>query len=247
MNLDYLSTQHSYVAVLDIVGFKEELKANKEEAKKRYEDKLKNAIDAITSKFTEEFRSKNYNYYIISDTLILMCPGDSSLIDFLESLKFIFLEFLKKEIFIRGGIDFEPCCYALINAHLLEENVANYPRIVISKNTLDYQQFRHEEFKNLINKGLVLKWNNIFFLNVLEIVDLPNIYDCAKNMYNHFERHYDLGPSPDEKKLARFDNIFLKHRWFEDYILWYVLNYKDQIKDGKNYSRYTSQMELLRL
>lgn len=140
---DECKYEERYIALLDIMGFSELV--YDETYNSTFVGILGSTFTLPQQKIAEGSPFSRVKTAIISDTLVISAPKNvpTALKDILLVVNSIFTSFLNEGIVIRGGIScgklfhqdnivFGP---AMVEAHLLEQNVAKYPRVILSPNT----------------------------------------------------------------------------------------------------------------
>lgn len=135
--------EERYVALLDIMGFSELV--YDETNNSTFVGILGSTSTLPQQKMAEGSAFSRVKTAIISDTLVISAPKTTptALEDILLVVNSIFVSFLNEGIIIRGGIScgklfhqdnivFGP---AMVEAHLLEQNKAIYPRVILSPDT----------------------------------------------------------------------------------------------------------------
>jgi len=102
-------------------------------------------------------------------------------------LYFFQRELGKNEIFLRGGIsvgkfsNYDEITFGegLVNAYILESEVAKFPRVVISLN-IDITQIDNNKYKNLIHRD---EKNELYYLNFMSKSEIGQYKEiCDKNI-----------------------------------------------------------------
>lgn len=205
--------RYSYVALIDVLAYRSRL----ENDKKTGQFKLKDDLEGALSVF-DVIKPESFSVQAISDTIILTCHNHNDFIEFLSLLKKVFLAFLSRGLFIRGGIAYSKhfhtgnltYSHAIARAYELESKLAIYPRIVIDSNIIDMYS-SSASLPAILGKELFVIHNNVSFLHVIDDQNIGSVYALAKKIY---ERDIEDN-SVDER-------AFSKHLWFENYILSFV-------------------------
>jgi len=135
-DLDKCAYKKTYVAYIDILGYKNLIESLHDDAPKII---FKIVRDAV--KFNEGLY-KSIKLILFSDSLIIWSTGGEDIVNFLNLANVVNIireSFIKAGIFIRGGIsfgdhfDFEDIIVspALIRSYLIESNYSIFPRIII--------------------------------------------------------------------------------------------------------------------
>lgn len=161
-----LRYKKSYVAFLDVLGFKKLVYSKKLEDKKKIELYL-NEVRRSLERF-KNIRSKQIIGSItISDSIILTVPFAGTEKDNIHNLRQLCIAILgiqrrlsKENIWIRGAITCGQTHFdeannqvvgpAYIDAYLLEENIAKYPRVILDTKIIKELDFQNSS--DLINE-----------------------------------------------------------------------------------------------
>ena len=142
---------NSYVAYLDMLGFKElcfSKKLNCAEIKAVFND-----AELLNIKFNNQFSAivvpeniiHNSTFTIMSDSIVISAPAtDAGLLFVLYQCSFLQNLLLNQKVLLRGGIakgEFFKCENimfgpALIQAYVIESSIAIYPRVVIDESII---------------------------------------------------------------------------------------------------------------
>src|SRR5690606_29605259 len=149
-----------------------------------------------------------------SDTIIITCNSHDRFIEFLNLLRKVFISFMNRGLFIRGGVAYSKhfqsgritYSHAVARAYELESKEAIYPRVVIDRNILDMYT-TGKNLPKIFNEGLLVKQNDIVFLNIVDANNWQNVYEMAADIY-----------SKNRSELKGNEVAFQKHSWFEQYL-----------------------------
>lgn len=204
---------HSFVALLDVIGYKNKIKQDLNNEQEDFKNKLIKSIGNFSNINQAQFQCQ-----AISDTIIISAHGFNYIIDFFKILSGIHCDFLANGLFVRGGIAYSKhhqsgiltYSHALSAAHDLEQSQAIYPRIVIDKNIIE--MIRQSDKLNLAKSeikemNLICEENGVYFLNTA-FNSKDAVYENAKALYNS-----------DKNYLRERESEFAKHRWFQNFIL----------------------------
>lgn len=100
---------------------------------------------------------------------------------------------------------------ALVDAHYLEERVAIYPRVVLSR------QFEKKKF-DLFRFPVRIDFDGIYFLDYMSatIINLfPNWVESATGL---IEQEYNKASPAEENKVWGHERILQKYDWLKRYI-----------------------------
>lgn len=164
-NIKYVQ---SYVAFLDVLGFKELVYSKKAEDKKKLQE-YSNSINNFVNILKEISIKNTFNvdYIVISDSIIITAEQKESNDDNIEILKNLcfsigFLQSLLSvlDIWLRGGVSSGETYFdkannqiigkAYIEAYLLEEKLVSNPHVVLDNKIINELGFKNSD--ELINK-----------------------------------------------------------------------------------------------
>jgi hypothetical protein len=198
-----------YAAILDVLGYRQRLDADRQMGTLGFKDDLQAALQVLT-----EVNEAEVAYQAISDTVILTCPKRETFLDFLKVIKNVQIAFLRRKLFVRGGLTYAQhfksthvtYSHALSSAYEIEKGLAIYPRIVVDHNIIE--MFRDAgELQPIVDSMLVCVCNGTFFVNIIDDHNWQEIYDYGRQLFLH-----------DVSVLFRKEPEFSKHVWFENYL-----------------------------
>jgi hypothetical protein len=174
-----------YAALLDVLGYKQQLARDRDLGTLDFQDKLSAALKVFDGVNEAVFRVQ-----AISDTIILTCTEHDQFPEFLKMLREVFESFIKQSLFVRGGVAYSrhfqsrhlTYSHAVARAYELESQLAVYPRIVIDKNIIDMYS-TGEGLPEIRGDGLLSSENGVFFVDVLTRQNWGQIYEAARQMY----------------------------------------------------------------
>jgi hypothetical protein len=244
--------KEGYVAFLDLLGFKELVFSQKDEDKEKIERYLGIVDSAI--EYLKTIKSKQpIGYIVISDSIILSVPFGESNDENLDRLRHLciavsYIQYYLaiRDIWLRGAISFGKTYFdsnknqiigdGYINAYLLEESLAKYPRVI-----LDNKIINKLEFSNA--NELIEKINTHEFDNCNKVLfdwkycsrrhsycyddyfqrDIPLFIDYLGLMKNHTsnaaEQCRDSITDNIIKNVYKKTNIYSKFKWVSEYYL----------------------------
>ncbi len=198
-----INYKDSFVAFLDVLGFKELVKSSNDT---RRLDEYFNIVDnAIKKDIDNQPEKQDINSIIISDSIILSIrkvEGDiNHNIEQLRKLCIVVgkmqLRLANKNIWIRGGISSGKVHFdtnknqvvgpAFINAYLLEEELAKVPRVIVDNkiinelnltsadNLIEKMYITKKVGHDFLGKKILYKWENDSTLQK----DIPLFIDYA--------------------------------------------------------------------
>jgi hypothetical protein len=175
MDIDLNSTtvsiqyEKSYVAFLDVLGFKD-LVFSKKKADKAKLDQYFGVVNSAIEYLSRIPSKKTIGSIIISDSVIFSVPHGQNIEDNLNRLRHLCVavgivqQYLGlKDIWLRGAISSGDTYFdstksqivgpAYINAYLLEESTAIWPRVVVDSKIIEELEFQSaSQFINSINR-----------------------------------------------------------------------------------------------
>lgn len=201
---------HLYVAVLDVLAYRDHLEKDRKADTLEFQIKLKEALSIF-----DTVNNTIFHVRAISDTIIITCPAHGQFPEFLNLLKKIFVSFLRQKLFIRGGVAYSrhfqsnhlTYSHAIAKAHEIESTISVYPRIVLDDNIIEMYR-SGEDLPQIFNQGLICCQNSIHFLNILDESNWMEMYALAKGLYE------EMAPS-----LTKNENATIKHHMFERYLM----------------------------
>ncbi|MFD0682297.1 MULTISPECIES: hypothetical protein [unclassified Paenibacillus] len=202
--------QYLYVALIDVLGYRQLLERDRRTGKLDFKDMLGNALRVL-----EEFDDKIIQVQAISDTIIISCSEHRNFIEFLDALRKTFIAFLREGLFIRGGIAYSKhfhsnhltYSHAIARAYELEQKQAIYPRIVIDQNIIEMYKVG-SDLENIFKRGQLCFEHGIYFLEILSEENWSEIISLASNIYKK-----------DKEQLSSNEAAYNKHLRFQMYLL----------------------------
>jgi hypothetical protein len=209
-----MSKTYSLVALLDVLGYKNQINSDRSSGNEAFKKKLEAALAVLTT-----INETEIVYQAISDTIIIAANASTQLSEFIRTIAIVQRAFLKNGLLIRGGVAFEQhfksgnltYSHALAIAHELEQKQAVYPRIVVDKSVFQMIQsgtkFSLEDLKKLEDEKMICVQNGIHFVNSA-MIDLDEYFQNARSIFLTEKEQLDS----NEHELA-------KHRWLQDYMI----------------------------
>ena len=196
-------TDYSYIAFLDILGYKNLL-----------EHDINNGTQIFKTKMIEAFRvldnvnQAKFAHKVISDSIFISCSDREAAPELMEILRNVFVAFLEKGLLIRGGVSYgehfenRTITYspALTKAYLLESAIAEFPRIMVDQNIVDM-------FQGLKENSDVLKSGKNWYLNV---VNTANYDDVRRFAFSTYQSNIN--------EINNNEKVRIKHRWLQDFL-----------------------------
>ncbi|MEN8134545.1 MAG: hypothetical protein ABFS18_03280 [Thermodesulfobacteriota bacterium] len=218
-----------YTALIDVLTYRYRLEQDQKNGELTFKEDLQGALSIF-----DEINGAVFGVQAISDTIIMTCNNHDNFIEFLGVLKSVFIAFLDKGLFIRGGVAYSrhfengrlTYSHAVARAHELEDKSAIYPRIIIDENIVGMYS-SSAELPNLEGQSLLVKQNGVFFLNVVDEGNWEEIYQVTAQIYQR-----------DRDTIVKKEKAFSKHSWFENYL--FAMKKQELEKD-----RYIEQMEIV--
>lgn len=144
----------------------------------------------------------------------MTCRTHEHFEEFLGILKAVYISFLNKGLYVRGGLAYSrhyqngrvTYSHAIAKAYEIESKVAIYPRIMIDQNIVDMYN-SGAGLPKIFGKSLLAKQNEGCFINILDKDNWAQIYEAASTMYKR-----------DQMSLISNEAAFAKHQWFQNYL-----------------------------
>jgi hypothetical protein len=245
--------QDRAVVFLDVLGFQDKLREFQTEAVKNKEEQATEFfVSEGVNDFINTFKSvvgfldeNNFNYYLFSDNICITIDyveDHNRLIDVLITINDLFFKFAEKGHFLRGGLDVgmfideknrenkSPIAVGvpLATAYKIEQDVAVYPRIVLSdayKKLLD----SFEENKSISEDTIAKK--NLLIKQHYEIYYINTFFNLINNE-DKIELLEKVKLSIEENLVATSkEKVAIKYEWlaieFNRFINEYISDLKD--------------------
>lgn len=205
-----MSTTYVYTALIDVLSYRHRLELDIQSGEEDFKKDLELSLAVFDSVNTAIF-----GVQAISDTIILTCNLHENFLEFIQILKKVFVAFLERGLFVRGGIAYSKhfqngkitYSHAVAKAYELESKTSVYPRIVIDANIIQMYQLG-SVLPNILNQKLILKQNGVFFINILDSDNWNSSYEASLKIYNK-----------DKDSIMNNEAAFLKQMWFQNYLL----------------------------
>lgn len=204
-----MKSEYVYTALIDVLSYRNRLQEDINSGQESFKDDLIQSLSIF-----DNINTAIFGVQAISDTIIITCNRHDRFFEFLEILKSVFIAFMSKGLLIRGGVAYSKhfqsgritYSHAVARSYEIESKIAVYPRIVIDKNILDmYETANH--LPSIFNKNILIKQNDITFLNIIDDKNWNDLYQMARDIY---EKNKSI--------LSGNELAFLKHLWFESYL-----------------------------
>jgi hypothetical protein len=231
------------VVFLDVLGFENTLKEFEEEALSQFDDDVEpKRISERANQFLDVFKDviglmDNYdcNFYLFSDNIcITVDPSDdgSLAVDILFTVSTLFKKFSDMGYFLRGGIDFGwmldekdiALGIPLANAYKMENTLAIYPRVLVSKAYLDYMNSIHLNetdkfnFENFIKSSCELSYVNTFYNIVRNDAKIEFLATYSERISDKLE------------ETKEGERIYMKFEWLKNEFNSFVESYLSEIE-----------------
>lgn len=235
--------QDRVVVFLDVLGFQEKLKEFQNEAIQNKEvNNTEFYVSAAVDEFINIFKSvvnflneNDYRYYLFSDNICItidFSQNRNSLIDILITINDLFFKFAQKGYFLRGGLDVGKFIdekdiaigIPLANAYKIEQNVAMFPRIVLSDAYI--KLLDNLEVNRLISDDLIIKKNflvkqhcEVFYINTFfNLFDNENKIELLKSIRLSISLNITSN-NKNEKNTIKYEWLAKEFNFFlEEYI-----------------------------
>lgn len=250
----------SYVAFLDVLGFKE-MVHNKEDKKLTT---YFNAVNQVITGLRNIIKKQNIGYIVISDSIILTLSKALDVHSDIENLRQlciairrIQLELAINDIWLRGAVTSGQTYFdqtnnqivgpAYINAYLLEDELAVFPRVILDNKLLSDLDFENsDQFIITINDGdddknVLYDWRKNISVSKHTIEqDVPLFIDYLSDILDVQE---SLHRVINNIKSSMYSNtrIFKKFRWVADYL--YTILLREENKNREISIDYRKQIE----
>lgn len=237
-----LKYEKSYVAFLDVLGFKQLVYSKKKADREKIELYLKTAHEAL-NKLKEIPSKKNISSILISDSIILTVPFGDNKTEHTNNLRQLCIAILSlqrklsvKDIWVRGAVSYGDTYFddrnnqivgsAYIDAYLLEEKMAQYPRVILDNRIIKELNCHNSScLINAINmhnkyghtsytKDVLYDWNKSSNLNVTLEKDTPlfiNYLESDKAAVRHLIHLI-------EQKCQNIE-LYNKFKWVANYLM----------------------------
>lgn len=251
-NINY---EKSYVAFLDVLGFKNLIFSTKDEDK----DKLEEYFGIVNSaiKYLESIPSKkDMGSIVISDSIILSVPFGNTKDENIEKLRHLCVAIALiqhglavKNIWIRGGISSGDTYFnkqthqvigkAYIKAFLLEEKLANVPRVILDNKIINELEF--DSATQLIDKinsvkfnnwsrSILFDWNNKDFNLATIEKDIPLFIDYLDFPPTYIGTDFSVNIHDNIlKNIYNDTHLYKKFKWVASY---YILKLNEYDKEN---------------
>lgn len=238
MNLVDLNYKNRIVAFIDLLGFQEKVYESTNDYK-TFDDIKKVLIHLYeehkNNEKNKEQENDNFEISVFSDSIVYSSTIEH---DFDIHYTIIMIEYLLMELIglgflARGGISIGPMIHsngiifgpAYIDAYMIEENTAIYPRVVFDDNT--FKKIKENLQKNNPISYLedLKSFSQIICNYKNEIGEKFYFLDyLSQNEYEYIEEYYALLSNAKKiaetglEKYAKNKRVYDKYVWFQQYI-----------------------------
>jgi hypothetical protein len=131
-----MSSEFVYTALIDVLSYRNRLNQDVQSGEESFKDDLVQSLSIFDS-----VNDAIFSVQAISDTIIITCNSHDRFVEFLTLLKKVFISFMERGLFIRGGVAYSKhfhsgritYSHAIARAYELESKEAIYPRIILDK------------------------------------------------------------------------------------------------------------------
>ncbi|MCF5844419.1 hypothetical protein [Aeromonas veronii] len=243
-----ISYEKSYVAFLDVLGFKNLVFSNSSESKNKinqYFGIVNSAIEYLSSIPSK----RSIGSIIISDSVILSVPHGTNVEENIDTLRHLCIavgiiqqHLALKDIWLRGAISSGDTFFdaikgqivgpAYINAYLLEEESAIFPRVILDGKIIKELNFSNaSDFISRMNKDdegglrysnwaspIIFNWNYPNGKTVEHIEqDLPLFIDYLSPIATSNNNLLTVIKNI-ENNIYQKPSIYIKFRWIANYL-----------------------------
>lgn len=236
-----LNYKKSYVAFLDVLGFKHLVYSTKQEDQRKIALYLKIVREKINNLKHIESK-KNIGSIVISDSVILTMPFGDSLEENINNLRQLCIaimsiqrELVLNDIWLRGAISFGDTYFdetqnqiigkAYINAYLLEQK-AIFPRVILDNKIIGELNCKNSSHlikkvnlhnqEHFLNLGDVLyDWSKAFNLDVILEKDVPLFIDYIMENRKQMLKITRF----IEKHISNDIELYSKFKWISKYMM----------------------------
>lgn len=238
--------QNRIVAFIDILGYREKLEEFEVDAQEK-DTELGTRIltSPKVNEFLNTFKSvtrtldeKNIRYYLFSDNICITVDyieNPRLAIEILFTISDLFFAFAQKGYFLRGAVEMgkfidEPRIALgnpLTKAYLAESKVANYPRILLSKEYYDFvSNFLVNEgasiYDESIKEHLVYSSCELYYLNVFYYVfQTPDKVAFFGSLRERILENLE--------KTSKKENLYVKYTWLAGLFNKFLLKYSSEL------------------
>lgn len=201
------STVYAYAALLDVLGYRERLKRDRDNGHMSFQDALRRALSSLG-----EVNEARFQYRAISDTILIYCADQQGFPELAKLLQGLQRAFMAEGLLLRGGVAYGQhfhsgsitYSHALALAYELESKVAIYPRIVVDQNVIQVQR----QIQVNVPEGLLAQHNGVYFIDIVGGGGWAEVYRMAKDIFD-----------AEQDSIKSQESAFMKHAWLQSFIL----------------------------
>lgn len=202
---------YRYFAFLDLLGYKDLIKADVVNGTQALRDKLIAAFGALGN-----MNEADVSIRAISDSIFLTLNNDALGFKFFAStIRELQIAFIQNGLLLRGGVAFNQhfengkVTYspALVDAYQLESQHAFFPRILVHAAVIE-KLTNEEQLTPIIEGGLLAAHANNYQIHILD----------KKNWQGLFDQIYAIAKQ-DEEAIRSDPRIYAKHWYMQEYLL----------------------------
>ena len=224
----------SFCAYFDILGFSEKIKKNDIDFFQTYLTTLESEIEYLNTHhdLKGEEGLKSFEIKIFTDNFVLGHPwfdeyGESELGNIFDAIAHIQLTFALSNIFIRGGIAMSDLYMdenivlgpALIEAYELENSVAIYPRVILSKEVFvvvkKHINYYADHDSSPQSKEYLKDVDGQVFINYLQAV-IEHNYHSEDKIFELLKKHKEIIISNVTMYKDNY-KLYDKFKWIAEY------------------------------
>lgn len=251
--IDSIEYQNCYVAFLDMLGFSNICKNKSMSCSDILKILSVNSVinssiigsvenNPVARHFFPADVTKSIYYSIMSDSIFIATPNNKAGLQYMLQICTIIQNFLlENKILLRGGITkgeffgdndiaFGP---ALVDAHYIEETIAIYPRIVLSKEVIDDINTENDSYADLLYKQS--KEDSLYFINHLNPLELRRMNSDPDNLT---KIHNFIKEGCQNNNLK----IKAKYQWVNNYFERSLKSYKTIFPSEKELKKLTEDL-----
>ena len=204
-----MSSEYAYTALIDVLSYKYRLETDIQKGEEAFKKDLELSLSVF-----DHVNMSVFNVQAISDTVIITCNTHDKFPDFLSIIKKVFVSFLRRGLFVRGGVAYSKhfqngrltYSHAIARSYEIESLEAVFPRIVIDNNILDMYR-SSSRLPEIFNQNFFQIENGTVYLDIINESNWNEIYEAARKIFIESKDH-----------LVRNISAYTKHLWFERYL-----------------------------
>jgi|GEM_PF-4705972 len=197
---------YSYVAFLDVLGYRALVQADRERGTLDFKNKLTKALSAL-----DDINEDDVRTVAISDTIILSSSNPKGLPIVMDACVKLFISFLDMGLLLRGGIAYSQhfqskavtYSHALTIAYKLESEGAIWPRILVAGEAIEASVANGV---GIAGTDSVTTWHDAHLVDVAAAGRWEKIFSCVKKMYK-------------ENRAGMREEVLAKYLLLENFLL----------------------------